>query len=324
MLITNILVKRLMNKQLFILFCTLSILSFGIAFTSFSNQVFAQLLPSLSKDGAGFGFTDALKNQTNQASNNSMNIIDQANNALKNSPLNIIDQANNALKNSPLNIIDQANNALKNSPLNIIDQANNALKDKTGQTSNNSTGPIDQAAIKKLENIYSLTNTVGISMVNGIMVNEIVVGENNVTATLNYQATQNDTGESPLPVTVIVTKLPVENLTKLVIFAAESSKMATTLSSGSGSVESLIEKTKLTPDTLNLALNSLDLIKNLQSGVASTTLSSLDNSQKITVQTPGGLASSFSTAPNEFVTVMVVPSMGMEPLPPNILSIFSK
>src|SRR6188472_3349204 len=259
MLITNILVKRLMNKQLFILFCTLSILSFGIAFTSFSNQVFAQLLPSLSKDGAGFGFTDALKNQTSQVNNNSMNlldqannalknsplniidqannalknsplnIIDQANNALKNSPLNIIDQANNALKNSPLNIIDQANNALKNSPLNIIDQANNALKDKTGQTSNNSTGPIDQAAIKKLENIYSLTNTVGISMVNGIMVNEIVVGENNVTATLNYQATQNDTGESPLPVTVIVTKLPVENLTKLVIFAAESSKMATTL-----------------------------------------------------------------------------------------------
>jgi hypothetical protein len=298
-----------MNKQLFILFCTLSILSFGIAFTSFSNQVFAQLLPSLSKDGAGFGFTDALKNQTSQASNNSMNIIDQA---------------NNALKNSPLNIIDQANNALKNSPLNIIDQANNVLKDKTGQTSNNSTWPIDQAAIKKLENIYSLTNTVGISMVNGIKVNEIVVGENNVTATLNYQATQNDTGESPLPVTVIVTKLPVENLTKLVIFAAESSKMASTLSSGSGSVESLIEKTKLTPDTLNLALNSLDLIKDLQSGVASTTLSSLDNSQRITVQTSGGLASSFSTAPNEFVTVMVVPSMGMEPLLPNIPSIFSK
>src|SRR6188472_1837694 len=291
MLITNILVKRLMNKQLFILFCTLSILSFGIAFTSFSNQVFAQLLPSLSKDGAGFGFTDALKNQTSQVNNNSMNLLDQANNALKNSPLNIIDQANNALKNSPLNIIDQANNALKNSPLNIIDQANNALKnsplniidqdnnalrDKTGQASNNSTGAIDQAAIKKLENIYSLTNTVGMSMVNGIKVNDIVVGENNVTATLNYQATQNDTGKSPLPVTVIVTKLPVENLTKLVIFAAESSKMASTLSSGSGSVESLIEKTKLTPDTLNLAINSLDLIKNLQSGVASTSLSSLD------------------------------------------------
>ena len=251
MLINNLLVKWSMNKKLFILFFTLSMLSFGIVSISISNQIFAQLLPSLSKDGIGLGLTDALKNQTNQARNNSMNIIDQANNALKNSPLNIIDQANNALKNSPLNIIDQANNALKNSPLNIIDQANNALKNsplniidqannalknQTSQARNNSMSLIDQAAVKKLENIYSLTNTVGMSMVNGIKVNEIAIGENNVTATLNYQPTQNDTGENSLPVTVIVTKLPVENLTKLVIFATESSKIASSISGSSGSM----------------------------------------------------------------------------------------
>ncbi len=238
--------------------------------------------------------------------------------------MNIIDQANNALKNSPLNIIDQANNALKNSPLNIIDQANNALKNKTSQARNNSMSLIDQAAIKKLDNIYSLTNTVGMSMVDGIKVNEIAIGENNVTATLTYQPTQNGTGENSLPVTVIVTKLPVENLTKLVIFAAESSKIASSFSSSSGSMDSLIDKTKLTPDTLNIALNSLDLIKNLQTGVASATLSSSDNSQKISVQTPGGLVSVFSTAPNEFVTVLVVPSMGIGPFSSNIPSIFSK
>ncbi len=332
-------VKLLMNKNLFILFFTLSILSFGIVTISLSNQIFAQLLPSLSKDGIGLGLTDALKNQTSQARNNSMslidqannalknsplNIIDQANNALKNSPLNIIDQANNALKNSPLNIIDQANNALKNSPLNIIDQANNALKNQTSQARNNSMSLIDQAAIKKLDNIYSLTNTVGMSMVDGIKVNEIAIGENNVTATLTYQPTQNGTGENSLPVTVIVTKLPVENLTKLVIFAAESSKIASSFSSSSSSMGSLIDKTKLTPDTLNIALNSLDLIKNLQTGVASATLSSSDNSQKISVQTPGGLVSAFSTAPNEFVTVLVVPSMGIGPFSSNIPSIFSK
>ena len=33
------------------------------------------------------------------------------------------------------------------------------------------------------------------SMVNGIKVNEITIGENNVTATLNYQPTQNDTAK---------------------------------------------------------------------------------------------------------------------------------
>jgi hypothetical protein len=309
MLINNLLVKWSMNKKLFILFFILSMLSCGIASISISNQIFAQLLPSFSKDGVGLGITDALKNQTSQARNNSMNLIDQANNALKNSPLNIIDQANNALKNSPLNIIDQANNALKN---------------QTSQARNNSMNLIDQAAVKKLENIYSLTNTVGMSMVNGIKVNEITIGENNVTATLNYQPTQNDTGENALPVTVIVTKLPVENLTKFVILATESSMIASTISGNAGSLDSLIDNTKLTPDTLNIALSSLDLIKNLQTGVASATLSNLDNSQKISVETPGGLVSSLSTAPNEFVTVLVFPSMGIGSLSSNFPSIFSK
>ena len=162
------------------------------------------------------------------------------------------------------------------------------------------------------------------SMVNGIKVNEITIGENNVTATLNYQPTQNDTGENALPVTVIVTKLPVENLTKFVILATESSMIASTISGSSGSLDSLIDNTKLTPDTLNIALDSLDLIKNLQTGVASATLSNMDNSQKISVETPGGLVSSLSTAPNEFVTVLVVPSMGIGPFPSNFPSIFSR
>ncbi len=313
-----------MNKKNVILLLTLSILICGVISVSLPQQISAQLLPSLSNDGVGLGLTDALQNKTSQARNNSINLIDQANDALKNSPFNIINQANDALKNSPFNIINQANDALKNSPFNIINQANDALKNKTSQARNNTLDLIDQAAVKKLEGIYSLTNTVGMSMVNGIKVNEIAIGENNVTATLNYQPTQNDTGENSLPVTVIVTKLPVENLTQLVILAAESSKIASTLSSGSGSMDSLIDKTKLTPDTLNIALHSLDLIRNLQTGVASATLSSLDNSQKISVQTPGGLVSPLSSTPNEFVTVLVVPSMGIGPFPSNNPSIFSR
>ena len=283
-----------MNKKKVILLCTFSILICGIACLSLPKEILAQVLPSLGEDGAGLGLTDALKNKTNQ------------------------------VKDTSKDLISQANDALKNSPLNIIGQANDALEDKTNQARNNTLDLIDQAAVKKLEGIYSLTNTVGMSMVNGIKVNEIAIGENNVTATLNYQPTQNDTGENSLPVTVIVTKLPVENLTQLVILAAESSKIASTLSSGSGSMDSLIDKTKLTPDTLNIALHSLDLIRNLQTGVASATLSSLDNSQKISVQTPGGLVSPLSSTPNEFVTVLVVPSMGIGPFPSNNPSIFSR
>ncbi len=152
-------------------------------------------------------------------------------------------------------------------------------------------------------------------MVNGIKLNEIAIGDKNISAVLNYQPSQNNTGRNSLPVTVIVTKLPIANLTKLLYLAAESSKVASTLSSGSGSIDSLINQTKLTPVTLNIALQSLDLIKNLQSGAVSTTLSSLNNPQKISVQTPGGLGSSLSTAPNEFVTVLVVPSLGIGPFP---------
>src|SRR5689334_12816574 len=109
MLINNLMVKWLMYKELYIILFTLTILTFSIVSISFSNQIYAQLLPSLKKDNLGLEFTDVFKNQTGQPRNNSMSLLDQANNALKNSPLNIIDQANNALKNSPLNIIDQAN-----------------------------------------------------------------------------------------------------------------------------------------------------------------------------------------------------------------------
>ncbi|HSA75024.1 MAG TPA: hypothetical protein VLE21_02435, partial [Candidatus Nitrosocosmicus sp.] len=154
----------------------------------------------------------------------------------------------------------------------------------------------------------------GMSMVDGIKVNEMAIGKNNVSATLNYQPTQNDTGDKSVPVTVIVTKLPVANLTQLIYLASEATNTASTFSSDSGSIESIIDKTNLTPETLNIALQSLDLIKNLQTGVASVTLSNLDSSQKISIQTPGGLLSSISAAPNEFVTVLVVPSLGSGPI----------
>ena len=316
-------VKWLMNKKNVILLFTFSILICGVASLSLPREILAQVLPSLGKDGAGLGLTDALKNKTSQVKSTSKDLISQANEAIKNNTLNMITGVNDALKTSPLSLISQANDALKNSPLNIIDQANEALKNKTSQVKSTSKDLINQAAVKKLESIYSLTNTVGMSMVNGIKVNEIAIGENNVTATLNFQPTQNDTGENSLPVTLIVTKLPVENLTKLLSLASETSKTASTLSSGSGSMDSLINKTKLTPATLNIALQSLDLIKKLQTGVASATLSSSDNSQKITVQTPGGLVSS-STAPNEFVTVLVVPSLGSGLIQSQLPSIFTR
>ncbi len=302
-----------MKKKLFIISFTSLILISCIASTTLSNPIFAQLSPSLNNNGSGLGLPHTLKNVFNHGINASKNLINQASNAIN--PFNLINQANDAIKNNPFNLINQANDAIKNNPFNLINQANDAIKNTISKSKNATMNQINQAAVKKLNSIFSLTNVVGISMVNGIKLNEIAIGDKNISAVLNYQPAQNNTGKNSLPVTVIVTKLPIANLTKLLYLAAESSKVASTLSSGSGSIDSLINQTKLTPVTLNIALQSLDLIKNLQSGVVSTTLSSLNNPQKISVQTPGGLGSSLSTAPNEFVTVLVVPSLGIGPFP---------
>ena len=283
-----------MNKSNVILFFLFTVLLCNMATLPLPKEIFAQILPSLGKNGTGLGLTDALKNNANDGQNNSMNLIDQANDALRNSPLNIIDQANNTSRNQ-------------------INQGENTSKDR-----------IIQAAVNKLENVSSLTNMVGMSMVDGIKINEIAVGENKVNATLNYQPTQNDPGDKSVPVTIIVTKLPVTNLTQLIYLASEATNSASTFSSDSGSIESVIDKTNLTPETLNIALQSLDLIKNLQTGVTSATLNNLDSSQKISVQTPGGLLSSISSAPNEFVTVLVVPSLGSGPIQSQFPSILTK
>jgi hypothetical protein len=138
-----------MNKKNVILLFTFSILVCDIASLCLPKEILAQVLPSLPKDGVGLGLTDELKNNTSQVKDTSKDLAGQANDALKNSPLSIIDQANEAFKNQ-------------------ISQSKNTSKDLVGLT-----------AVKKLESIYSLTNTVGMSMVNGIKVNEIAIGENN-------------------------------------------------------------------------------------------------------------------------------------------------
>ena len=313
-----------MNKKNAILFFTFTMLLSSIATLSLPKEIFAQVFPFLGKNDTGKGLTDALKNSTSDTKNSPMNLIDQANSAIRNNTLGIITAANDALRNSPLNIIDQANDALRNSPLNIIDQANDAFNNRISQDQNTSKGIITQAAVNKLENVYSLTNMVGMSMVDGIKVNEIAIGENNVTATLNYQPTQNDTEDKSVPVTIVVTKLPAANLTQLVYLASAATNTASAFSSDSGSIESIIESTNLTPETLSIALQSLDLIKNLQSGMTSATLSNLDSTQKISIQTPGGLLSSISSSPNEFVTVLVVPSLGSGPIQSPLPSILAK
>jgi hypothetical protein len=189
------------------------------------------------------------------------------------------------------------------------------LQNTISESRNTSTTLLNQAAVEKLNDIYSLTNVVGISMVDGVQLNEIAIGDENVSVALNYQPLQNSTENDSLPVTVIVTKLPAANLTQLIAVAIESSKTVEMSSNGSGSIDSILDQTKLNPATLNNAIQILSLIQNLQAGFASTTVSSVDNPQTISVQTQGGLESPSSVGPHKFITVLVVPSLGIGPLP---------
>jgi hypothetical protein len=256
--------------KLFIIFFVSLILIYSIAFMSVSNQIFAQISPTLAISGNGLVLPDVLKNTFNQGKNTSMNLINQA---------------------TP-----------------------EALKNTFNQGKNTSMNLINQAAVKKLESISSLTNVVGISMVNGIKLNGIVIGDTDISVTLKYQSAQNNIGNNSLPVTVIITKLPVANLTQL-ISLVESSKTIAMSSSRSGSIDSLLDQTKLNSVTLNNALQILSLVKNLQTGVASITLSSSMNPQTVSMKMLGASGSSLSTVTNDFVTVVVVPYLGVSSFP---------
>ena len=75
--------------------------------------------------------------------------------------------------------------------------------------------------VKKLEKVSSLSNIVGISLVDRIKVSGINIGDTDISVTLKYQRSGgnlSNTGNasaSSLPVTIIATKLPVSNLTQL-------------------------------------------------------------------------------------------------------------
>jgi exonuclease VII large subunit len=288
-----------MIKKLFIMVLVFSTLISGIASISLSNQVLAQPSLSLNEGGIGSGLSDAFENTISES---------------RNTTTNLLNQANDALRNTPMNIVNQANDALRNTPMNIVNQANDALRNTISESRDTTTNQLNQAAVEKLKDIYSLTNFVGISMVEGVELNEIAIGDGNVSVTLEYQSLQNNTESDSLPVTVVVTKLPVANLTQLMSLAVDASKTVSNASNSQGSIESLLDQTNLTPDKLNNALKILDLIKNLQAGFASTAFNDLDNSQTVVVQTQGGLDSSLSAAgPHEFVTVLVIPSLDVRP-----------
>jgi hypothetical protein len=201
-------------------------------------------------------------------------------------------------------------------------------------TSGSSTSSLDSSQlVKKLEKISSLSNIVGISLVDGIKVSGINVGDTDMSVTLRYQAVGggnvSDTGNassllsSPLPVTIIVAKLPVSNLTQLLSMVEAMRNMATTATSNANPMGSILGQ----PGSSNAAamesnaVQILSLLRNIQIGIASVVNANWTLPQTVSMGLFGGLremgaaSSTITTAPTDLVMVIVVPFQGETNLP---------
>jgi hypothetical protein len=177
----------------------------------------------------------------------------------------------------------------------------------------------------RLEKISSLSNILGASMVDGIQISAINVGDTDLTVTLKRQITisppttsttaaTNNVDNISLPVTVIAAKLPIANLTEIIsaIEASHGSGMA------AGSVNPL--------DTLNGQTGSngaaqsnvfqiLSLLKNIQIGAASIVNANWTMSQTVSMGFLGLGNRIAASAPSDFVLVLVVPFQGESSIP---------
>lgn len=195
-------------------------------------------------------------------------------------------------------------------------------------TTSTSTSSLDSSNLgKKLEKVSSLSNILGISLVNGIKVSGINVGDTDMSVTLRYQAVGgnvSNTGNASslsLPVTIIATKLPVSNLTQLLSMVEAMRNLATTATSNANPMGSILGQ----PGSSNAAMESnaaqiLTLLRNIQIGIASVVNANWTLPQTVSMGLFGGLremgaASITTTAPTDLVIVIVVPFQGETNLP---------
>jgi hypothetical protein len=195
----------------------------------------------------------------------------------------------------------------------------NNISSATSSTSNLDSSNL----VNKLEKVSSLSNILGISLVDGIKVSGINVGDTDLSVTLKYQTTESNvtnTGNVSLPLTVIVTKLPVSNLTQLLSLVEAARNMATTATTSNVSpMDSILGQ----PGSSNAAMESnaaqiLSLLRNIQIGATNVVNANWTLPQTVSMGLFGGLRSieSASTAtPNDLVLVMVIPFLSQTSIP---------
>jgi hypothetical protein len=175
--------------------------------------------------------------------------------------------------------------------------------------------------LNRLEKIPSLSNIVGVSMVNGIKVSGINVGDTDLSVTLRRQiattANTNTTGNmsSSLPVTVIATKLPITNLSAVLSTVAASTDLAMATQNSANPMDAATGQIGSNAAIQSNAFQILSLLKNIQIGTASIVNSNWTLPQTVSMGFLGLGNRIAASAPSDFVLVVVVPFQGISNMP---------
>jgi hypothetical protein len=174
--------------------------------------------------------------------------------------------------------------------------------------------------LKKIATIPSLSNIVTMSLVDGVKVSGINLGATDLTLTLKRQSVGTNLtssgNTSSLPVTILVTKLPVNNLTQLISTAgstiqlAQAGRNADPTSSVIGGQSILGGGADSSSTAGANALQILNLLKDVQIGTASIVNANWTTPQTISMGLFGLGNRVAETAPSDFVLVTVIPFQG--------------
>ena len=185
--------------------------------------------------------------------------------------------------------------------------------------SNTPSSPAASQLIQKVERIPSLSNIIGMSMVEGIKVSGLQIGDTDLTVTLRRQTaggnlTESAGNASSVPVTIVATKLPVANLTQLLSTAQSTLQLAAT-NRAEGAALPLFPGQESNPQAGSAAVQILSLVRNLQMGTASIVSANWTTPQTVSMGLLGLGNAQAPLAANEIVFVLVVPFQGISAAP---------
>jgi hypothetical protein len=192
-------------------------------------------------------------------------------------------------------------------PLQISAQtptANNTL----GTNVSSTPSPAAAQLIQKVERIPSLSNIIGMSMVEGIKVSGLQIGDTDLTVT------QSAGNSSAMPVTIIATKLPIANLTQVLTTAQSTLQLAASNRAEDAALP-IFPGQESNPQAGSAAVQILSLVRNLQMGTASIVSANWTTPQTVSMGLLGLGNAQAPLAANEVVLVLVVPFQGLTGAP---------